>query len=120
MAKLDGKDLAPEIQVVLERAHRGDFGEFGFLTAYQILNRLSVSLQDFLREAYGRSGEGAGNHFSPATRVAQVTASLENVEKADFDTRGLQFELPHDEQADAGGDVCAIFRLKAASQRTGR
>jgi hypothetical protein len=115
MAKVDSKDLAPEIRLVLERASRGPSGELGFLTAYQILNRLSATLQDLLREAYGRSGEGAGSHFSPASRVARVTADLENVETAYFDTRGLQFELPHDEQADAGADRCAIFRLQAVA-----
>jgi len=112
MAKVDAKDLAPEIQLVLERACRGPSGESGFLTAYQILNRLPPALQDLLRQAYGRSGEGAGHHFSPASRVGRVAADLENVEKAHFDTRGLQFELPHDEQADAGADRCAIFRLQ--------
>lgn len=58
----------------------------------------------------GESGRYAGHHFSPATRVAQVAASLAGVTKAYLDTAGLQFDVNQSVDVEAGYILCAIFR----------
>lgn len=110
MARVEAQDLEAEIVRVLKAASSGKGISPGFLTAYQILNGLPVLLQEQLRDEYGLSGKHAGRHFSPASRVAQVAASLTGVEKGYLDTRGLQFAVPDSGDVPAGFDLCAIFR----------
>jgi hypothetical protein len=92
-------------------ASTGTGTERGFLTGYQILNRLSQMLQDQLRAEYGDAGRHGGHHFGPATRVSMVAAGIRGIEKRYLDTRGLQFNVGQSEDVSATAQLCAIFRL---------
>jgi hypothetical protein len=115
MARVEAWELDPEVRRVLAEASTGKAppgtnAKRGFLTAYQILQRLPRTLQDRLATEYGdRSGKGAGEYFSPATRVAQVAATI--VDPEFLDTRDLQFKIGQPESVDAGYSFCALFRL---------
>jgi hypothetical protein len=111
MAKVETSDLSQPIIEVLKGASAGKGTERGFLTGYQILKRLSQSLQDQLRTAYGDAGRHGGQYFGPATRVSQVAAEIPDVEQRYLDTRGLQFDVGQSEDVAASFELCAIFRL---------
>ena len=111
MAKVEASVLREEILDVLRSSSKGKGSATSFLTAYQIFDRLSGELQELLCHEYGNSGQGAGEHFSPASRVAQVADQLEEVEKEYLDTRGLQFDIGSEASIGAGYSLCAIFRI---------
>jgi hypothetical protein len=111
MAKVETSDLTQPIIDVLMSASTGKGTERGFLTGYQILKRLSHSLQDQLRAAYGDAGKHGGQHFGPATRVSKVAAEIPGVEQRYLDTRGLQFDVGQSEDISASFELCAVFRL---------
>jgi len=111
MARVESTEIAADILSALTAASTGRGAEPGFLTGYQILNRLPAGLQLRLRDEYGTSGKDVGSNFSPANRVAQVASELPDVEKRYLDTRGLQFTVPDNGEVDAGFELCAIFRV---------
>lgn len=113
MAKVERHELESDILKILKGASTGKGTEHGYLTAYQILNRLPDNLQQKLKEMHGDyAGRGAGEHFSPATRVAQVASKMDLVKQGVLDTKGLSFDVGQIEEVSAGFNLCAIFRYK--------
>lgn len=112
MAKVEADEIARKVEEVLRMASTGKGSQRGFLTAYQILNRLPAAARDRLTAEYGsRSGKDAGRPFGPASRVAQVAADLPGVEQRYLDTAGLQFNVGQPDEIEAGYNLCALFRL---------
>ena len=111
MAKVETSELMQPITDVLMSASMGKGPERGFLTGYQILKRLSQSVQEHLRTAYGDAGKHGGQPFGAATRVSQVAAEIRGVEQRYLDTRGLQFDVGQSEDVAASYELCALFRL---------
>lgn len=116
MAKVETAELSDAVLAVLANAATGRGSAPGYLTAYQILNRLPEVLRQLLVDAYGESGRSAGQPFGAATRVAQVADSLgPRVAKAYLDTGGLQFAVQQDDEVAAGYPLCALFRIEQAT-----
>ena len=116
MAKIEKQELENDILNILNSASTGKGFEHGYLTSYQILIRLPQYLQQKLKDMHGDfAGRGAGEHFSPVTRVAQVASQMNSVEQGYLDTKGLSFDVGQDEEVSAGFNLCAIFRLKGSN-----
>lgn len=115
MAQVASSAIINDIIAVLRHASCGKGGDVGYLTAYQIFNRLPAGTKAILEAAYGpSSGGGAGHHFSPATRVAQVASEIDDIDQKYLDTGGLNFVIsanPNDPNVPAGFNLCALFRL---------
>jgi hypothetical protein len=63
-------ELEAQVFEVLKNAKPGKSEERkpGFLTAYQVLNRLPDQLRDALVQEYGKPGRGSTSHFTAASR----------------------------------------------------
>jgi hypothetical protein len=114
MAKVETSDIQPDVEDVLRNkvAWYKNLSEKGFVTAYQIFQRLPPVLQQRLEQEYGqKGGSGAGVPFSAATRVAQVAAAIDGIQVQWIDTGGLAFDVGNPEDVGAGYRICAVFRL---------
>ena len=111
MARVESPEIANQIISVLAQASTGKGTEHGFLTAYQILNRMPEDIQQILRQQYGNSGKHGGQPFGAASRISQVADELQEVEKRYLDTGGLQFDVGQPDDVEAGYNLCAIFRI---------
>ena len=124
------EEVVADIIRVLQQANPGKSKppRAGFLTAYQILNKLRDDLRRALIDAHGSSGKGAGEHRSAAKYLAislmrKVDALEEGaVEKVGLDTSGLHFKVSdnsddeEDEDVEAGYGLCTLFRLHPDSR----
>ena len=103
--------IAEAIRTELSNAARGKGTRPHFLTAYQLLDRFPPELQKELIDAYGAPGQGAGKHYTAASRVAGVVRDLPDVEVEYLDARGLLFDQEEDEVR-SGYPVIGIYRMK--------
>lgn len=114
MAKVQADEIRDAIVDVLLNASCGRGGDVGFLTAYQILDRLPKATRDLLYNAYGGVGGGTNHNYGAATRVAEVAAEIVGPELRYLDTGGLQFQVadnPTGPTVPAGFELCGLFRL---------
>lgn len=113
-ARVPADDIRDDIISVLLNASCGKGGDVGFLTAYQILDRLPPDKRQQLYDAYGGTGSEADHYFSSGTRVAQVASDIEKIEIQYLDTRGLHFQIkgnPNGPDVRASFEVCGLFRI---------
>jgi hypothetical protein len=101
--KLTPTDIKPEVLAILQKANN-------WLSAYQILNRLSVC--DELIAQWGMPGTGGGNSYTAANAVAQAVQMLQK--ETGYQTplylegRGIYFEVRGDLVKPG---VCALYRI---------
>jgi hypothetical protein len=108
-------DIAPEVLRILEQARRGKGEHPHFLTAYQILDRLSVREQLAAERGAG-GGAGADVYYSAASVVKDAIKHLRNEVQTEFlDNVGAFFNVAS-EVVRAGNEVCAIYRVRRPNQ----
>jgi transcriptional regulator with XRE-family HTH domain len=104
--------LRYEVRRVLIGATDGKGTEPGFLTSYQILERLRPDLRDKLIETRGGVGAGSGASFSPTRDIGiAIDAMGDEVEKRYIDARGMSFRVA-DEMVTSGYPLISIYRIK--------
>lgn len=107
--------IAPAVRAVLSEAASGKGESPHFLTTYQILARLEGGLRDELIAVYGSPGQGAGKHFTAASRVAQVARDLGGVEIAYMDAKGMNFDQ-EDSDVRSGYPVIGLYRMNLSGR----
>jgi hypothetical protein len=128
----DVDEVVTDIIRVLQQANPGKSKppRAGFLTAYQILDKLRDDLRRALIEAHGPSGKGAGEHHSAAKHLAISLIRRVNtietgaIEKVGLDTSGLHFKVSdnyddeddEDDEVAAGYGLCTLYRLRPDSE----
>jgi hypothetical protein len=104
-------DIQSEILTALGKSKNHQNGR-SFVTAYQLLRLLPQKTRQKLNDEYGKSGKGAGQHFSAANFVAKAAASYPKlVEVQRLDTRGMRIEVDGN-QVESGTQICGLFRLR--------
>ena len=114
MPKVQADEIRGDIVDVLLNASCSSGGDVGFLTAYQILDRLPKATRDLLYNAYGGAGGGTHHNYGAATRVAEVAAEIVGPDLRHLDTGGLLFQVADNltgPAVPAGRDLCGLFRL---------
>ena len=72
MSKLMPKDIKNEVMDVLLDASQGKNSYHGFLTAYQILNKLPKPTREKLISDWKKGGKGIGTYFAATGVVAKA------------------------------------------------
>jgi len=104
--------LVQEVRRVLLNATDGKGTAPGFLTAFQILDRLPQELRDGLIRQRGGVGAGSGASYSPTKDIANAIKALGNeVEPLYMDARGITFKVG-DETVSPGYGMISIYRIK--------
>ena len=103
-------------RILLDKAHRAKLNrDFrGYMTAYQILNRMKPEIREVLFTEYGPLfGGNAGHPYGAATYVAQRSQAMVDVETEYLDAGGLHFVFK-DTTVEAGNQhgLCGLFRIK--------
>jgi len=107
--------IVEAVRAVLQQAAHGKGSRPHFVTTYQILERVPAELREELVAEYGAPGQGAGKHYTAASRVAGVVRGMGEVEVRYLDARGLVFDQEEDEDdasVRSGYPVIGIYRLK--------
>lgn len=110
---VDRDELRDAITKVLLKAKLGkDRVTVSYMTAYQVLQKLPKKLLEELEHEHGpKMGRHAGQHFSIATRVAKIAATIPQVQVAWLDTRFLHFQQQTGDDVSAGFGLVGLFRL---------
>jgi hypothetical protein len=104
--------LKEEVRRVLLAA--GRHARFGrsFLTAHQILSRLTTTMRERLVDERELGGRGGGVQYSAASVVSECAERLgPEVEVVWLDTGGLSLHVA-DQSIPPGADKIALYRLK--------
>lgn len=110
-------ELSSAVIDVLRSAMHGKNAEPGWVTAYQVLNRLPEALRaDLVREhgGYGGRSNDAERGTGAANAVMRVLRDHPNVEVSYFDAwQDSQFAVGEGTWIQPGNVTCAIYRWRA-------
>ncbi len=112
---VDADRITEAVRAALREAASGKGAHPHFLTTYQLLDRFPETLRKELVDAYGEYGQGAGKHYTAASRVAAVLRGLKDEVDVEYlDARGLAFDQESDDEGEvrSGYPVIGIYRLK--------
>lgn len=104
-------DIVDEVRGVLAAAHRGKGDRPTYLTALQILARLSETTRARLIDERTGGGHGTGKPFA-ATGVVSRAARMAGAEVEYLDSDGLSVEVAG-QPVFPGYKVCGVYRLPA-------
>lgn len=105
--KLNPSDIREAIEQVVRESEN-------YLSPYQILERLPISMKAELISHYGKPGRGAGHNFSGVSRISQMTRKLCDNGICEFiyiNSDNLYFEVAGDHYQ-AGSPACACYRIR--------
>jgi len=111
MPNLMPNDIIAEVEAAL-----GDVQEMtnnrgrAFLTAYQILDRLSQQTKDQLIVERGAPGKGAGIYYSAASVVSDAAEKIHGIEIVFLDTSDIKILL-NEEDITPGNRYVGLYRL---------
>ncbi len=102
--------LQQEVLQVLQDAMDTN-GNYAWLTAHQVLNRLPASTRDPLIQKRGGVGLGSGASYSPTRDIGHAIEGLGVVvERTVLDARGANFEVAG-QSVPAGFPFIALYRI---------
>ena len=112
MPDLKPSDLVPTVKRVLLNAEKDRHGNPSFLTAYQILDRISPRKRRQLAfQRKGLGGKGTGNTYAAATVIAMAARMVPEATVAYLDVTGLELTLGG-QQKKKSQKTFAIFRIE--------
>ena len=106
------KDIVDAVREVLINANRGKGTDPSFLTAYQILNRLSEPTRRQLMQERTGAGKGTGVYYGAASVVSDAAEMLAKQRLAQisyFDCGGIEIRLA-DQDIVPGNGICGLYR----------
>lgn len=116
MPKLMPRQIKDEVYNVISKAKKGKGRSPHFLTAYQILGRLSKTTRNrLISERGGAGGRGQRRWDSAARIVAQAGVSLareKRIEISYIDTTDLSISIKNLATIKPGFQVCGLYRVK--------
>lgn len=110
MSNLMPSDIKDEVERVLENMpiHSRDRS---FLTAYQILDRLSATTRDQLIAERGTPGLGSGNYYAAASVVSDAAEMVSEIEIALLETSSLSVRLANGKDIAPGNKNVGLYRI---------
>ena len=109
MSNLMPSDIREEVKNVLENNLEGNNGSF--LTAYQILGKLSSTTKERLIKERGTPGSGSGNYYAAASVVSDAAEMLTNIEIEYLETCFLHILLKNGIEITPGNQSIGLYRL---------
>jgi hypothetical protein len=113
MSNLMPKDIKEEVKGVLENMCKNSKGcSCSYLTAYQILERLSSETRERLIAERGDPGLGSGNYYAAASAVSDAAEMLADKEIAFLETSSLRITLKNGTEITPGNQNVGLYRLQ--------
>jgi hypothetical protein len=108
-------DIVEPVYQVIANANPGSKGDRpNWITAYQILARLTPELRRQLVNERGRAGKGSGHQYAASSAVAnacQILAKRGRIDIDYLDAQGVRFMIER-KWLDPGDMACGIYRVK--------
>ncbi|MFC1793045.1 hypothetical protein ACFL3Q_05610 [Planctomycetota bacterium] len=109
MSNLMPSDIKDEVEHVLENMTIYTRGR-SFLTAYQILERLTSTTRDRLIAERGTPGLGAGQYYAAASVVSDAAEMVSGIEIAFLETSSLSVRLANGNDITPGNENVGLYR----------
>ena len=109
MSNLMPSDIMDDVERVLENMPIHSRGR-SFLTAYQILERLTSTTRDRLIAERGTPGLGSGNYYAAASVVSDAAEMVSEIEIAFLETSSLSVSLANNDIAPGNKNV-GLYRI---------
>ena len=110
MPNLMPSDIVDEVEHVLVSAHCGKGTSPNYLTAFQILERLSPATQDRVIAERTAGGANAGTTFAAPSVVSKAARLIPGVQIEYMDCVGLSVRIAG-QDINPSNEVCGLYRL---------
>ena len=110
MDPLMPRDITGDVQQVLAAARAGKGVRPNFLTAYQILDRLPVTIRDRLIAERTLGGRGSGVSYAAPSVVSDAAEMLPGIVIEYMDSVGVAVSVAG-QQLMPSNPVCGLYRL---------
>ena len=111
MPKLMPSDIKEEVKAVLKNMPIHSSGR-SYLTAYQILERLSSTTRDRLMNERGTPGLGSGQYYAAASPVSDAAEMISDIDIAFLETSSLSITLKDGKDIVPGNKDVGLYRLR--------